>query len=393
MLPPNDLVAVRCECRWGRLCWSFPLQPAVELPSSPVADEPTITNTAVEVREESAGQVLEEVLALLNLTRTRRGERSVDFLRWKYLENPDGNAVVWTLRTQSQGELVGFTACIPRRVLVQGTEQHAWVGADFSIHPAFRTLGPAVKLRRQASVQINAGRAAFLFAHPNDKMAIIHARCGHVPLGEMIQVARPLQLAQKLANRPGGSLLKFIARWGIDPILRGVMRLPTQHLRSVQRLSAPVFDERFDTLFAAHAHSVPVMGVRDSRYLNWRWSPRSGDNPQVLVDLEGGQLQGFAVYTKDHEEVVIRDLFPGHDSRVMNRLITAVVREGAIDGSTVLRTHFLEGNPLIALMRNRYFFRRMEPTTAYVYVPPMSQLYDDVTNYQAWFMSLADRDV
>jgi hypothetical protein len=356
-------------------------------------DKPTIDHSPVEVREEPAGQVLEEVLGMLNLTRPRRGERPIAFLRWKYLENPDGVAVVWTVRTRPEGKLVGFTACIPRRVVVRGTEQLAWVGADFSIHPEFRTLGPAVKLRRQASLQINTGRAAFLFAHPNDKMASIHARCGHIPLGAMIQLARPLQLASKLARRTGGAFLKHIARWGVDPLLRTAMRLWTPQLSSVQRLPAPVFDQRFDALFATHAQSFPVIGVRDARYLNWRWSPRSGDNPQVLVDLEGGELRGYAVFTTDREDIVIRDLFPGHDTRVMNRLLSALVREAVIGGISELRAYFLEGNPLIALLRNRYFFHRMEPTTTYVYVPPRSALYDDVINHRAWFMSVADRDV
>lgn len=356
-------------------------------------DNPTFDHSPVEVREESAGQVLDEVLALLNLTRPRRGERELDFLRWKYLENPDGVAVVWTLRTRPEGKLVGFTACIPRRVLVRGSEHLAWVGADFSIHPAFRTLGPAVKLRRQASIEINAGRADFLFAHPNDKMAAIHARCGHVPLGAMIQLARPLQLASKIASRKGGAVLKYVARWGIDPLLRSVMRLWNPQSSTIQKLSNPVFDQRFDRLFATHARSVPVLGVRDSRYLNWRWHLRSGERAQVLVDLEGGELRGFAVYTIDDREIAIRDLFPGHDTHVMNRLLSAVVREGVVCGISGLRTYFLEGNPLISLMRNRYFFDRMEPTTSYVYVPPRSPLYDDVTNHQSWFMSVADRDV
>lgn len=356
-------------------------------------DKLTNDSSPVEVQEEPAEQVLEEILGLLNLTRPRRGERTVDFLGWKYLENPDGKAIVWTVRTRPEGKLVGFTACIPRRVVVRGTEQLAWVGADFSIHPEFRTLGPAVKLRRQASLEINTGRAAFLFAHPNEKMATIHARCGHVPLGAMIQLARPLQLASKLARRKGGAVLKHIARWGVDPVLRTALKLWTPQFSSVQRLRAPVFDQRFDQLFATHAQSFPVMGVRDSRYLNWRWNSRSEDNPQVLVDLEGGELRGFAVFTADQEEIVIRDLFPGHDTPVMNRLLSALMREAVIGGVAGLRAYFLEGNPLIALLRNRYFFHRMEPTTTYVYVPPRSPLYDDVSDHRAWFMSVADRDV
>lgn len=353
----------------------------------------TPDHSPLAVQEEPAERVLDETLALLNLTRPNRDARSVDFLRWKYLENPDGEAVIWTVRSQPEGKLVGFTACMPRRMLVRGSEHLAWVGADFSIHPEFRTLGPAVKLRRQASQAIEAGRASFLFAHPNEKMAAIHARCGHVPLGAMIQLARPLQLASRLAQRKGGVFLKHVAGAVIDPLIRGAMRLWTPRLRSIEKLRGSVFDDRFDQLFKTHAQAFPVMGIRDARYLNWRWSRRSGEKPRVLLDLEGGKLRGFVVFTCEHQEVRIRDLFPGHDNRVVNRLLSAVVREGLIHRVSGLRTYFLEGNPLVSLMRNRFFFDRMEPTTAYVYLPRQSPLYDDVTSCQAWFMSMADRDV
>jgi len=358
-----------------------------------VSDTPRVDPTQIDVVEEPAGAVLGEILELLNQTRVQKSPRTLEFLRWKYLENPDGPAVVWTVRVRSTRAIVGFTACVPRRVLVSGVEQMAWVGADFSIDPAFRTLGPAVKLRRQASQQINAGRSALLFAHPNEKMAPVHARCGHQVLGAMVQMARPLQVAAKLSHRPGGALLAGMSRMTMDPLIRGLTRLACPLSPSLRVLSEPAFDQSFDELFSAHAADYPVIGVRDSRYLNWRWNRRSGDEIRVIVDSDGQRLRGYAIVSIKKDEILIRDLFPVAAVETMDRLLNAIVRLGMDERKIALRTYFLEGNPLIAHLRRRFFFPRMEPSKVYVYVPADSALYNPVTALNSWFMTLADRDV
>jgi hypothetical protein len=359
----------------------------------PVTVTSPLDPSQIDIGEEPAAEVLGEVLELLNETRSNKAPRSLEFLRWKYLENPDGAAVIWTVRARGTRKIVGFTACVPRRVLVSGVEQLAWVGADFSIDSAYRTLGPAVKLRRQASLQINAGRSALLFAHPNEKMAPVHARCGHRVLGAMVQMARPLQVAAKLRSRAGGAVLSRISAYGIDPLIRGFTRMVCPRSSAVRILPEPVFDASFDELFQRQAATIPVIGVRDSRYLNWRWNQRSCDKIQVLVDSDGTRLRGYAIISVEKDEILIRDMFPAASGATVDRLINAIVRLGMDERKVALRTYFLEGNPLIAHLRGRFFFPRMEPTEAYVYAPSDSSLYNLVTNVDSWFMTLADRDV
>ncbi|RPI83368.1 MAG: hypothetical protein EHM42_08485, partial [Planctomycetaceae bacterium] len=136
-------------------------------------------SSQVTVAEEPVEPALAEVRELL--VRTRTYDISLDRLRWMYLANPDGPAVLWTVR--QEGELQGFTACLPRRMRVNGQPLRAWIGADFSMDPRQRTLGPAALLRRQARLGIEAGRADFLYAHPNERMALVHRRVGHQALG------------------------------------------------------------------------------------------------------------------------------------------------------------------------------------------------------------------
>src|SRR5579872_5481225 len=130
------------------------------------------TAATYEVQEIPANSVGESIIALFN--QTRRYKRDATRFDWLYFKNPDGPAVLWTVKESATGELAGFTVALPRRMLVDGIVRCCWNCADFSIHPNHRSLGPAIKLRRAAKDAINAGQVDFLYAHPNEQMEVIH---------------------------------------------------------------------------------------------------------------------------------------------------------------------------------------------------------------------------
>ncbi len=345
------------------------------------------------IREEAPEGILSELHALLAETRTNTWSTSVDQLRWKYLRNPDGDAVVWTLRTSGSRKLVGFTACIPRRMCVDGRVMTAWNGADFSIAPQYRTLGPAVLLRRQARLEIDAGRADFLYAHPNARMALIHQRAGHQRLGRMIRLARPLVLSQTLESRVGGALMHRVARVLVDPVLKTVANQRWGRIDRVARLDPLVFDDRFDELFAGQTHIRRIVGVRDSRYLNWRWVENRTTLPTVVYAHDGGRIVGFLVMTEEHETSAIRDLFPANDFDVVNRLIKAAMKIGLDRGHSSISIRLLEGNPLIPMFRKRWFFPRDQPTDSFVYGREAFRAELALDSPDSWYMLSGDRDI
>ena len=102
-----------------------------------------------EVTEEPLDRVRGAAVSLLNAT--RRDPIDESRFDWMYRSNPDGPAVLWSVRETGSADLAGFTVALPRRMIVDGELRSAWNCADFSMDPRYRTLGPAIKLRRAYS--------------------------------------------------------------------------------------------------------------------------------------------------------------------------------------------------------------------------------------------------
>ena len=171
-----------------------------------------------EIVEEPLDVARDDAIAVLDAT--RRHDVDVTRFQWLYCDNPDGPAVLWAIRKAETGEMAGFTVALPRRMLVNGEIVRAWNGADFSILPRFRTLGLAIKLRRAAKDGVDAGRVDFLYAHPNEKMAVIHGKVGHTPIGEMVRYAKVLKTAPYIERKVGSGALAAVGGAVMDPLLR-----------------------------------------------------------------------------------------------------------------------------------------------------------------------------
>jgi hypothetical protein len=353
----------------------------------------TVTGSSeLQIYDEPPEAVRDEVIALHNAT--RRSSHGKERFEWMYLRNPDGPAVVWTLRDMQSGELAGFTAALPRRMLVGGEAATCWIGADFSIRPQYRTLGPAMKLRRAVKNAIDDGSADFLYSHPNQRMAVVHSRVGNVVVGRMVRYAKALRLApylrERLGNWAGASLAGALA----DPVLRVSSREFRHKFRNQIRPIAPArFDERFDRLFEDVAARWPVIGIRDARYLNWRYADNPLHETHALVAEDGDRLRGYSLLTIHDDRGYIKDLFFEDDETVVRDLLIASIQWSRQMMLRNLSLTVLDSNPLLAVATEFGFSLRPDGSEMVAYAPPDSRWHDAVVNNDSWFVTVGDRDV
>ena len=350
------------------------------------------TQSTFEVHQEPITTGYREALALLNATR----QHVIDERRfeWLYRQNPDGEAVLWSVRDAKTGEMAGFTVALPRRVVVDGEIKVCWNCADFSMHPKYRTLGPAIKLRRAAKDGVDAGQVEFLYAHPNARMAKIHDRVGHRPVGRMVRYSFVLKSASYLEARIGPQWLAKAIGGVIDPCLRMAGRASRHRAATETRLISPArFDERFDRLFASAVTSARVIGVRDSAYLTWRYADNPLYESHVLVAENDDDLRGYLVYTVQENTANIKDIFPPHDVTAVRDLIAAMIGKGRELGLQSLSFTCLEGNSVTALFREFGFRPRPDTSQMYAYAPGNSGLSTIVNDPGSWFLIVGDRDV
>lgn len=341
------------------------------------------------VQEEDPSKVQEEAVSVLSATRTTRIDEQR--MRWLYSSNPDGPATFWSIRKEETGQMAGFTVCLPRRMIVNGVETICWNGADFSILPQFRALGVAIKLRRAAKTAIDEGRVAFLYSHPNAKMQVIHERVGHFPIGEMVRYAKPLRTAPYLERR----MPSWLARLGgamADPWATYTRKERRHRSESEIKVRDDLrFDDRYDRLFADVSPKRPLLGVRDSRYLKWRYETNPLKEYGVAEATQNEHLSGYMTFHSEDKTLQICDVFARDPGTAMDLLI-AVIRWARSAFHTVSFT-LLENSTEISLLEELGFRRREDKSNMFGYAPAESKLAELIRSSSNWRITVGDRDV
>jgi hypothetical protein len=279
-------------------------------------------------------------------------------------------------------------------MLVHGQLRTCWNCADLSVLPDFRRHGLAVRLRQAARAGVNQREVEFLYGHPNAAAAGAHQKAGNTVVGRMVRYARPLRTAGHLERRLRSRILSRAAGAVVDPLLRlaskGFRHRPSHRLQVV---SGCRFDERFDRLCEEHAQAAAVVGVRDARYLNWRYA----DNPQyeshAILAEDAGRLCGYLVFTSSDDQLYIKDVFPPSDAGVLRDLIAAAIREGDRQGMHSVSLTVLESNPVVPVLEEFGLSQRPDDSQMFAYAPADSPLHQSVLNPHAWYLTVGDRDV
>jgi hypothetical protein len=347
---------------------------------------------AIVIRE--ADLIEDQTLLVRTLNQNRARITDGRRYRWLYLDNPFGKAKAWIAIDDRHDAIAGFTAVFPRLMNVDGKEMLCWNCGDFSINQRYRTLGVAVKLRSAATKFVNEGQVPFLYAHPNDRMKIVHLRAGHKVIGQMIRFAMPLRIDRCLPPLPGMSWVSSGLAWASNT-LRSIRKLSRC---SKQSFRAEIFEgfaagAPFNSLLEEVRGRLPIFGFRNYEYLRWRF----GMNPMVrlhtLLLYRMGQLVGYAFYSFKDEVMYINDIFGLPEQDVFDALITYLTTTGWDHKARAVSVTLLESNPLIQSLVRIGYLRRPETSSVIVHVAPRlprAPMLQDKTN---WFMTVGDRDV
>ena len=232
--------------------------------------------------------------------------------QWQFQNNPSGKAVCFL--AESDGEIVGQYVTIPTRFSIHGKETRLAFSCDTMIHPDYRRQGMFSALAREAYNHLETQRNINLvWGFPNDRsLPGFTGKLGWrmlptIPL--MVMPIRPLAMIfnalpwlNKILKKPP-AIIKTNTDVAFSTKIHGVHINPIEH-----------FDETLDALWQEHSTMAPVMQVRDSRYLQWRYLsvPEFGYRPFAV--LRDDRMLGYLVIRmmtlKGHMFGVLVDVFP-----------------------------------------------------------------------------------
>jgi hypothetical protein len=127
------------------------------------------------------------------------------------------------------------------------------------------------------------------------------------------------------------------------------------------------FDQRFDRLWDRVKNSIPVINVRSSTFLNWRYI----DSPMkhhvfAVEDAQSGDVRGYTALKMDPENDkkigLLMDCFCSpEEPAVVNLLLDEAIRFFKRNGCSTLRAWGINGMRLFERLIRRGFIVRDSP--------------------------------
>lgn len=311
---------------------------------------------------------------------------------WLYRGNPHGSARAWIARDTTNGALVGVAAAFPRRLLLRGVPQLAWVLGDFCISEHYRSLGPAVQLQRALleAVAEEPGLAGW-YDFPSQSMAAVYKRLGVTEQASLIRMAQPLRVDRVLAHAFGNALL---ARW-MAPIgnLWLALGIQLNGIGGSVSIEAHIgkFGDEFTSLAREASPSYDACIERSADYLNWRFAENPLERYECLVARKAGRLTGYALFTHTAEDAILVDLFGIKQEPILGRLLGFLAKELQKRGVETISASIVEGHPWRnVLLQAGYRVREVSP---FVVCPgPSSSAHVFKAPQGSWYLMHGDRD-
>jgi len=337
---------------------------------------------------------------MIRILQNNRSAEKLDYSKryeWIYLNNPIGKAKAWIIWNDQKNEPVGFTGVFPREIFVDQEKYICWNCGDFSIEKRYRTLGVALKLRRAAKEAVDNGLVPFLYAHPNEKMEVIHLKVGHHKIARMMRFALPLRVNK--------TLKKFIPVKGLLPVLAAplnfILRLKYS-FRPFLGLNGRISDnvqisEDLEQLFFRMVEEFPVVGSRDRAYLQWKFAENPNFHYSRFDMFYKKTLVGTIFFLEKGNVVSIVDILIDDLRRFGEQLIRLFINSVFKNHAEIQTISFIlqEYNPFITLLKKIGFKYRDDATSAVIsYANPeiQPQLAFKVLEGKNWYMTVGDRD-
>lgn len=355
------------------------------LPVPPKDDSPT---GAPRYRTDAADPTADRA-AIRDVWRTGLTQKGMPEakLDWYYLRNPGGPPVVCFLRQEGSADALGTASLSLRRMRLDGADLAAGVLADFVVVPAHRNFFPALFLQKEMR---RRGRESFpvVFGLPNEQSEAVVRRAGYRRVGLEVRRARVLRsglyLSRHLPPWLGKAMGAFIDRARMAAAAVLAQRMPF----TAQWLERP--DERFDDLWRRAASPGVLMGVRDQRFLLWRFAdcPFYAYRFYTVACSRTGRLAAYAACRARGDTLEICDFLVDRGiARAGARLWLGVAREAYREGYRSVSVEFLGGDAVRREMESAGFVAR-EGRPMYAAFEGPASLGDEA----GWYLTVADED-
>jgi len=327
----------------------------------------------------------DEILRLwqLEFSSVKKTEEKYD---WFYRNNPAGEPYLYLLKSGNNN--VGIEGIGPKNCSLNGESIKSGLFVDLVVDPAFRSLGPALRLIK-GSTQQSSCDLPILYGFPNPKSLPVYKRGGFELLGMMSRYAKPLRYAAYIQQH--SKLFAQLFGGGIDYSFRLIENLANKKLhKSLRCTIGNCFDKDFDLLWSLCKKGSLCLAQRDGRFLRWRFENNPVNNYELCVidSRATGVIVGYIVYKISAEgNVVIMDFLASDDDDLLGlfRLFCQNMRQA---GHKSISVEFFGAESVVKALRQSGFkYRDAQPVICALNSSKLGN-----NSPKDWYITSADRD-
>jgi len=324
---------------------------------------------------------LSDLPALIELQNDALGiYRDIGHARWKYLQNPSGEAFISIGTNESEDILAGYSM-IPIRLNWAGKLYLGAQTTDTVIHPSYRGRGILKELYQHATQRASSASVSFAYGFPNSRAISTNIRS----IG-----ATPILTLHGYYRRIGIRFLLplCLLREGICHLVAR-LRLRTKHnFHSDSKL--PIHYDDFWNQIKKHQ----ILSVwKDRDFMEWRYSNPTASCPTYYWSEKEGTIDAFAITVNKGTHLYITDLMHADRNVFSARALIHFIGMAAVR-QRITHLFFLgHDDGFFAAVLNG--FDRLASNDVTLVFRPLASFPPEniLTQPTAWVLTASDTDV
>jgi len=326
-----------------------------------------------------------------------RKEKDARTFRWKYRDNPHGQAIS-RVACDAEGTVVGGYSYVPRRFRRDGRPVVLMQASDAMTLPEWQGQGIFTGLDDLVCAEAGRQGVSWAFAYSGRISLKGFLRNGWRLIGHAPAYRLRFRSRRSLARAGrAGTLLAPLAP-ALDVFLgaRARRRLVLAG-RAVEVERLERFDGSADELFEACAPAKGLVGVRDAAWLNWRYVDNPGGRQESFALRREGRLCGWLVAEfQEGNAFLVDHLARDEEARAALLLaFAAAARERGMEEASAL---LFEHHPALPALAALGFARRRSRSRAFRDMFPFivracrPDSPEEDTRIERWHLADGDRD-
>jgi len=338
---------------------------------------------------------MEEILSLRKLVFREEEKDKLDprFWHWEFVRGPDGKALIYLV--DDKDKIIGHFADLPRRFSIDGKVVLGTLSLDLMVHPDYWRKGIFAAMGKYGAQRVKQEHGLFMTAFPIRPETIQGLKkIGWKGVLELPVLVYPIKFTG-IVNRylhfsPLSFLVGGVARF-IYSLTFGWRKKEKNGGEEVEKVNE--LDEQYDLFWEKAISLYPITGVRDRRFLNWRYLQHPTRTYEIYGAFQKEEMKGYIVLRKvdllNFNSAVIVDLL-ALDDVTLAALLEKGIQYSRQVGADLLGFMVPQNHLYYRIPKKRGFLPSFKTFLFMVYSHSDQEIF---FSPEKWYVNWGDTDV